>query len=202
MQTLLEPVLSLVDWMLRIRRHKEATYALPPASPGVPDATKDLYREALAEMRIRRDTEFKIVALHLQVCAFLFAASVVAILHQQAKPNQATVIGLGAAVILIALWLHVHARIAYDNSSYVYYRNIRDSIEVQWFGITQSSWFRAHGALPPPGFGYRRTQGMVALCTMLVVCILGLLVYVTWQQITVPTILTAPPGATGQNPKL
>jgi hypothetical protein len=171
MQAALEPLLNFVDKQLKIRYSSESLYGLPAPQSGS-DPTKDIYREAQAEMRVRRDTEFKIAALHLQVCAFVFGASVLAILNPQTSTSFSIIVGIGASLLIVVLWLQVHKRIAYDNASYVYYGNIRDSIESQWLSTSLRKHLSGEQAGPPQGLGYRNTQAIVAVCTVVVVAIL------------------------------
>jgi len=173
-------MLRALDRILKIDYYHESIYKLPlRVGLDREELHKDLYREVLAEMRTRRDTEFKVVGLYLQMCAFVFAAAVVPIFGQGPKILQ-TILAIGACLFLTLMWLRVHQRIAYDNISYMYYRDLRDSIEKEWFDTTLASFFQSAGAKPPPGMGYRQTQAMIAFCSLFIVVTILLLSVVRW----------------------
>jgi hypothetical protein len=179
-ERLTERILGFLDIILVIRCNSKEIYRLPLRSRLTKqELQKDIYREILAEMRARRDTEFKVVALYLQMCAFVFAAAVVPIFGQSPKLLQ-TLLATGACLFLTLMWFRVHRRIAYDNSSYLYFRNLADSIEKEWFDTTLASWFQTVGAKSPSGIGYRQTQAMIAFCTLFMDMTIFLLVVVRW----------------------
>jgi hypothetical protein len=178
---LIEAVLTALDGFLKIEYEHQATYNLPFSCESEMNTLwMDLYKEVQAEMRTRRDTEFKIVELYLQMSAFIFAGTVIPIFGQKSRILM-SLLALGACLFLTLMWFHVHKRIAYDNRSYMFFRNLRDSIERQWFDTTLSLWFlQSAGAKPPPGKGYRQTQAMIAFCTLFMDLTILLLVGVRW----------------------
>jgi hypothetical protein len=177
----IESVLLALDCFLGIEYEHETTYTLPSSCQlDMNELCMDLYKEAHAEMRTRRDTEFKIAELYLQMSAFIFAGTVIPIFGQESRILM-TLLALGACLFLTLMWFRVHERIAYDNHSYMYFRNLRDAIERKWFDTTLGSWFlESSGAKPPPGKGYRQTQAMIGFCTLFMDLTILLLVVVRW----------------------
>jgi hypothetical protein len=177
----IEAVLRALDGFLKIEYEHQDTYKLPfSRNSEMNTLWMDVYKEAQAEMRTRRDTEFKIVELYLQMSAFIFAGTVIPIFGQKSRILM-SLLALGACLFLTLMWYRVHERIAYDNRSYMYFRNLRDSIERQWFDTTLGLWFlHSACAKPPPGKGYRQTQAMIAFCTLFMDLTILLLVGVRW----------------------
>jgi hypothetical protein len=131
---------------------------------------KEVYGQAYNEMRSRRDTEFKIVTLFLQIAALLFSGCMLVAFSRAIDSQVLLAVLSGYVPTMVVLWWHTHKRIGYDHNSYRYFSNLAQSIEKHWFeqGVDNLNPARNFG---PKGDGYRRMQKMMFMFTLFMVCI-------------------------------